>query len=479
MKNLKRLLQIILISSLALSLSACGETNPKKHKTPVITQKISLGQFTDTNIFTGTLEANKESIISAETSGVILNMPIEVGSQINPDTILANISTDNTNTQINGLVQQISALNYQAQTIQDLYGQQIQNTQQNLNNTIQISQQSLSSIQTQLQDTQNITLPDTRAIGDSSFNILKTQLEQTQSNLDNDSENTTEQSEIQNKIAQLDSQLTQARTKGYSSEDSTIVQIHNLENQLNQARLESKSKIDQQYQSLSTLQKQKSTSLAEINSKLAQLQGNLSSLNLSQSKGELKSKLNGVITETYTEIGQLVQAGSPIAKVADTSQFKITFDIPNAFLPELSQTKELSLSFDAIPNSYYIADITKVKPLANPNSKKITVEATLRSNQDPRLLPGLYATINLNSKTNSGLTIPSSALISRYGQTYVFINENNTAKKRKIEIIKRNEETILINGNIQPNNEIITKGHQWLRDGDEIEVQNKTIASKN
>jgi len=482
----KKAFQLITILIILSSLTACETNEAPSKKTPVITQKVNLGQFTDTNIFTGTLEAKNESIISAEANGVLLDLPIEVGSFITPDTTLATINTDSTNVQIQALANQLKALNNQAQTINNLYGQQIQNGQQNLNNTILATRQSQQSIQTQLHDTKTITLPDTRTLGDSSFNIVKTQMDIAQDSLHdlNEHNNNLEENieplddtEIQNKLTQLDRQLTSSRAQGYSKEDSTIIQVHNLENQLQQAQIESKSKIDQQYQSLATLQKQKSSSLAEINTQSTQIQGQLQSLALSKSKGKLTTNLNGVVIEKYTETGQMVQAGTPIVKIADISQFKITFDVPNSFLPELSQTRELSLQFDSIPNKFFVADISKMLPQANPNSKKVTLEAFLRSNDDPRLLPGLYGTIHLNSKTSQGLTIPSSALISKYGQTYVFIKEGDKASKRKVKIIKRNEDTILISGNIQPQNEIITKGHKWLRDGDKISVVYPAIAS--
>jgi len=486
--TLIKFLQITFSLTLILSLNACKTDETPAKKTPVITQKVSLGQFTDTNIFTGTLEAKNESIISAETNGIILDLLIDVGDLVSPEINIAKINTDSTDVQVQALANQLKALNNQAQTISDLYGQQIQNGKQNLNNTILATRQSQQSIQTQIQDTRTITLPDTRTIGDSSFNVLRTQMDITQDSLTqlnktnnnlNEGEEPLDDTEIQNNLAKLESQMTQSRANGYSSEDSTITQIHNLENQLTQTKIESKSKIDQQYQSLATLQHQKNNSLAEINTQVAQLQGQLQGLSLTQSKGTLTTQISGIVIQKLAETGQMVQAGTPIIKVADTSQFKITFDVPNSFLPELSDTRELSLQFDSIPNTYFVADINKILPRANPNSKKITIEALLRSNDDPRLLPGLYGTIHLNSKTNQGLTIPSSALISKYGQTYVFIDEGGIAKKRKIEILKRNEDTILVSGNIQPQNNIITKGHKWLRDGDKITVVYPTIASKN
>jgi len=502
-----------MLIALTALLSACSSTSAGIVKeTPVTTQPVSIGRLSDENIFTGVLEADSETVISSESSGVITDLSFEVGSRIPENANLAKINTDTLNVQINGVIEQLKTLDNHAKAIAALYDQQIKNAKQNFQNTVNVSNQSLNTVQTQLRDSKYLSMTDARIMGELSFNTVRRQLLDANWNLDqqiessfsknddtfnagsstgydlesSEDEGTTESpdnssapaaqpvdfssaiSSSYSQIGQLESQLEQTRAQGISNENKAIMNIHNLESQLAQVRAETKSKIDQQHQSVETLIKQKNMSLAEIENTATQLKSQLSSLHLNHDKANIISSQSGVITEKFVEIGQLVQPGTPIAKIANTDKFKIKFDIPVKSLNKLPENGELSITLDGMDNVYLAADITKINPKANANSKKITIEATLRSNSEPFLISGLYAKIYYSSHPEKGLIVPSKSIVSRYGQTYVFIDKENIAKKKLVKVIKKNENNAIISGDLTPQDKVITKGHQWLRDGDSL-----------
>ena len=89
-----------------------------------------------------------------------------------------------------------------------------------------------------------------------------------------------------------------------------------------------------------------------------------------------------------------------------------------------------------------------------------------------RLLPGMYATITVESDPGDrAFVIPLTAVFTEGDADYVFIAlDDNHYQQRPVEIALRLKDKAVITGGLQPNEQLVTEGALMLRAEEEVET---------
>jgi multidrug efflux pump subunit AcrA (membrane-fusion protein) len=93
-------------------------------------------------------------------------------------------------------------------------------------------------------------------------------------------------------------------------------------------------------------------------------------------------------------------------------------------------------------------------------------------NADGRLLPGMYATINVESNPGDlAFVIPLTAVFTEGDSDYVFIAlDKNHFQQRQVEIGLRLRDKAVITEGLKPNEQLVTEGALTLRAEEEVET---------
>ena len=93
-------------------------------------------------------------------------------------------------------------------------------------------------------------------------------------------------------------------------------------------------------------------------------------------------------------------------------------------------------------------------------------------NRDHLLKPGMFARVSLVVDEHPDMiTVPTSAILSDNEGTYVFLASNDKARRVPVNIgIEQDERTEILKG-LSGNENIITTGQQFVKDGDPVSVQ--------
>jgi multidrug efflux pump subunit AcrA (membrane-fusion protein) len=70
-------------------------------------------------------------------------------------------------------------------------------------------------------------------------------------------------------------------------------------------------------------------------------------------RAPIESPLAGIVGRVYVDIGQNVNVQTPIALVVDIDQVKISLDIPEKYLPQVSLDQEAKITVDAYPKEEF------------------------------------------------------------------------------------------------------------------------------
>ncbi len=507
---MKKTLYKLLIGIFSLIiLSSCGGVvQDEVFVAPVVTQEARIGSIPTTLTFTGTMSPNTETVISSKVSGVVLEITKDVGDTVREGAAIAELDAELASVQLGGIGQNISSLLAQKDAVDSLYNQRIQDANVNLNNTLALNNRLINILQTQIYNANYTDLSNAKDLRDAGVDVLEEQLDALEDiQLDNAEDISQAQldflrqqldlsevdgglsdkqydvaeiearaniDEIEAQIDILEEQIDQAFTQGNASIDSVENQIEILERQLDRAHAEIKLNTDQMRQAATLIALEKSNMLAELDSAISQFNAQKSQTALIAEYATIRAPYDAIVTDKFVEVGQLVAPGSPIVKISTAEKFQVIVEVPDNLLADISNIETVELTFDALGDEVFLADVTNISPSTDLVSKKISIELTLQD-ENKSFIPGLFARVTFELAPSEGLIVDSTAVISSYGQSYLFVNLSGIARKRIVTILSRDNDMVIIEGDILSAEEIIISGNKWLRDGDSVSAKPKLL----
>jgi len=189
------------------------------------------------------------------------------------------------------------------------------------------------------------------------------------------------------------------------------------------------------------------------------------------------STISGTVLQAPYSIGDTVSAQSSLFVVGDLSVLRVETFVPERFVSSIKLGLGAVVSLEALPGETFPAEIDEVNPVLDPASRTLRimlrfVGSTGKGVTDPRIKAGMFATISLVTKTRANVPIiPRSSVINTYGSWIAFIiDENNIARRRKLELGIENERFFEVLSGIDLGERIVTAGQNFLTDGDPVRI---------
>jgi len=185
----------------------------------------------------------------------------------------------------------------------------------------------------------------------------------------------------------------------------------------------------------------------------------------------VKAPISGTITAVNAVVGGIASQQLSVAKIAKTDDLKITMNVPERYVSKIQVGQKAELRFDAYPGEVFEAVITEVSPVLDPTSRTMGVSLEL-SKKDKRIKAGMFARVKLITDTHSNIVIVSeSALVSRYGDAYVFVVEpDSTVEKRLVKAGIRVDDKREILEGLSNGEQVVVRGQTLLEEGTKVNV---------
>ncbi|MEM1187910.1 MAG: efflux RND transporter periplasmic adaptor subunit [Pseudomonadota bacterium] len=167
--------------------------------------------------------------------------------------------------------------------------------------------------------------------------------------------------------------------------------------------------------------------------------------------------------------GDLIEADTMITTLQTLTNLQVDFSVPERFRNEVEPGTTLSLAV-AGHQQPFTASVRAISPRVDVNTRTLTVRADV-SNPQRRLLPGNYARVELVTRNDAALVVPSVAVLQSLESVSVYTVENGVAKRREVRTGNRTDAEVEILGGLTPGDEVITSGIQSVRDGQAVDVR--------
>lgn len=186
--------------------------------------------------------------------------------------------------------------------------------------------------------------------------------------------------------------------------------------------------------------------------------------------GTLTADHAGTVTAVLAEVGQVVSAGQPVFRVARPEEKEILINIPEGRVADLRNAAAMTVSLWARPDLRLAAELRELASAADAVTR--TYAARIRLiDPDPSVALGMTAQVIVQpAKQEALLLAPLTAVVDQGQGPAVWVIVDGKVQRRPVQIQQYREDRVVLTGDIQPGELVVTVGAHQLIPGQPVRI---------
>jgi membrane fusion protein, multidrug efflux system len=204
-------------------------------------------------------------------------------------------------------------------------------------------------------------------------------------------------------------------------------------------------------------------------------------------KKTLKAPFAGHLGIRQVDLGQYLAAGTAIVTLQALTPIYLDFLLPQKALAQIEVGMPVKVKVDTFPNMTFPGKISSINAKVEASSRNVQVRATL-DNAEKKLLPGMFATVDIDSGAAQKLvTVPQTAITyNPYGNLVYVVDDKGKAADGKPQLTVRQTfvttgatrgDQVAIMQGVKEGDTVVTSGQMKLRNGVPVAVNNSVVPS--
>jgi len=219
--------------------------------------------------------------------------------------------------------------------------------------------------------------------------------------------------------------------------------------------------------------------LKQAKNQVAALRSQLNTVQTQSSKSIVRAPYSGVIDEIVTYVGEIASAQSPILRLVNNKEVRVTGNISEHYYRTVKEGSNVEVFIPTLRDTFDLK-ITSVGNYINPTNRTFRVKADIKNNTN--LLPNMLAEMHITDLViDSTLVVPAVALLkTQKNESYIFVlkkeGENYRASQVMIEVISQYQSKAAIKvlgKEIKANDLVVSAGGRGISDGDIVRIEIK------
>lgn len=203
---------------------------------------------------------------------------------------------------------------------------------------------------------------------------------------------------------------------------------------------------------------------------VAEIRGNVKRLQRQIDQTIIKAPADGLITRRDIHIGDIASVGKTMFFMARDNRLELKAQVPETDLRLVKPGQSVIVDSSFTGNKKVEGHVREISPLVDSDSRLATVRIDVPG--DCGLKSGMYAEGHININRYLALTVPSRALISRDGDSTIFVLHKDQVESRHITVGNRDHDLVQISSGLTANEPVVVDGAGFLKDGDYVSVSN-------
>ncbi|TRW92900.1 efflux RND transporter periplasmic adaptor subunit [Candidatus Methylobacter oryzae] len=188
----------------------------------------------------------------------------------------------------------------------------------------------------------------------------------------------------------------------------------------------------------------------------------------------LQTPIAGVVTERNINPGMEIRPdlADPLFVISDLSSLWVQMDIFEKNLGLIRSGAQVQVRVPAYPNEVFTATVSHIGQVVDEATRTVKVRCSL-SNDDLRLLPAMYAAIEVQSAPDDkAVVVPLTALFTEEESDWVYVDIGDYHyQKRPVKAGLRLKDRAVIQEGLNPGEHLVIDGALLLRTEQDSEQQ--------
>ena len=250
-------------------------------------------------------------------------------------------------------------------------------------------------------------------------------------------------------------------------EGDILLQIDDAEQQVTLARAQAEypnaKENAERFQDLITDASASAQEAEQAENAYATVRAQLRAAEVAVEQRKIRAPFDGIAGLTEIEPGDYLQAGDQLTTLDNTSAIVIEFSVPQESAAFVNIGQPVSVALTSAANIDYAGVITAIDSRVNSQSRTLRVEAEV-DNRTGRLIPGAVVAVSTAAEGEPAIAIPGLALQWDRRGAYVWRRSNEgVAERVGVVILQRNEEQVLVEGELKVGDNIVSEGADRVR----------------
>lgn len=196
----------------------------------------------------------------------------------------------------------------------------------------------------------------------------------------------------------------------------------------------------------------------------------------------LRAPFAGHLGIRAVDLGQYLGAGTVIVTLQALDPIFMDFFVPQQAIDQIHLGQLVTVKVDAFRDQTFTGKISAMNPKVDASTRNLQVRATL-SNADHKLIPGMYATVDIaTGAPQNYITLPQTAITyNPYGDT-VYVVDNKgvdgngkprlTARQTFVTTGATRGDQVAVLKGVNDGDTVVTAGQLKLHNGSPIAIDN-------
>ena len=201
----------------------------------------------------------------------------------------------------------------------------------------------------------------------------------------------------------------------------------------------------------------------------------LQNAELQLARRSIISPIGGRVGLFQVSRGNTVTAQSVVTTVEDTSHIIVSFWIPERYASAVAPGMAVTTSAVALPGQTLSGTVTAVDNRVDPASRTLQVRARI-PNESGELRPGMSFSVAMDFPGEDFPAVDPLAIQWSAEGAYVWRYAEATVERLPVTIIQRNSDGVLVQGALQPGDQVVIQGVQQLSPGARVRLLDEVYA---
>jgi RND family efflux transporter MFP subunit len=207
----------------------------------------------------------------------------------------------------------------------------------------------------------------------------------------------------------------------------------------------------------------------EFQHKVAELEAEIAQSKLDLARTEVRAPFAGFITTRTVNIGQRLRPMDALFNLGSFAPLYADVHLSEKDTRSVRSGQPVVVRLGSDDAATVHARVERISPIVEQSSG--TVKVTVAMDPQPGFRPGSFVRVEIRTDTKADATvIPKRALIEEDGNNYVYVAQNDTAKRTKVELGYEREGLVEIRSGVEPGQNVVVAGQGALKEGGKIKV---------